>query len=130
MTSDRKSKIIALPGKLVELQAQKFDELLASIDRLDDRKKEIWRNIYVQAHTDRLNAFTLFEKLYKVVTDDEDEMKSTEMAVHGKTLTSLLERMSRATDQLLKLADLVADEEEKKSKLDPKDAYTAIGELA
>lgn len=122
-------KIIALTDKLVEHKVQKFDDLLSSIERLDERKKEIWRNIYLQAHTDRLNAFTLFEKLYAVVTDDQGDMKSTEMAVHGKVLTSLLERMGRATDQLLKLADLVAAEEEKRNNINPRDVYNAIGEL-
>lgn len=127
--ANKQQSIISMDDKLVEQKVKNFDSLLSDIERLDEKKKELWRNIYLQAQTDRMNAFTLFEQLYTVVTDDDNNMKSTEMAVHGKILTSLLERMSRSTDQLLKLADLIAAIEEKRKFIDPNDVYTAIGEM-
>lgn len=128
-TTTKQKSLISMSDKLVEQKVQQFDLLLDDIERMDGKKKELWRNIYLQAQTDRMNAFTLFEQLYTVVTDDDNVMKSTEMAVHGKVLTSLLERMSRATDQLLKLADLVAVEEERKKTLNVDDVYDAIGKM-
>lgn len=125
----RTQNIISMSDKLVEQKVKNFDALLNDIDNLDGKKRELWRNIYLQAQSDRMNAFTLFEQLYTVVTDEDNSMKSTEMAVHGKVLTSLLERMSRATDQMLKLADLVASEEEKRQRVSPDDVYTMIGPM-
>lgn len=80
-----------------------FSELLNKITGIDDKKKQLWLEIYQNAVTDRQNSFVMFIKLVRITND-----QSTEHAVHGRTMATYLERMSRANDQLIKLADLVA----------------------
>jgi DNA polymerase III alpha subunit len=103
----------------VEGQIKNFDNLLDQIDNLNDKKKQLWSQIYQNALSDRHNAFVMFRKLFDVVKDDENKMKSTEMAVHGKTIQGFLERMAKTTEQLLKLADLIAAAESKSTGDDP-----------
>jgi hypothetical protein len=50
----------------------------------------------------------VFADLYVTV-----HSKPAEHAIHGQTLSKYMEKMSKATDQLLKLAELVAAAEEK-----------------
>jgi hypothetical protein len=83
-----------------------FSELLNKIEGVDDKKKQLWREIYENAITDRQNAFVMFVKL-ATITDN----KSTEHAVHGRTMTAYIERMSKANDQLIRLADLINQSE-------------------
>lgn len=125
----KKTDLVELSEEQVEQKIKKFDTLLNQIEGLADKKKELWRQIYNNAQSDRHNAFILFEKLYKVCVDEDGEMKSTEMAVHGKTLKDMLAQMSKSTDQLGKLADLLQNEEDKAKRVNVADAYDAIGEL-
>jgi hypothetical protein len=65
----------------------------------------------------------LFSKLVRIVQD-----KSTEHAVHGRSLSSYIERMSKANDQLIKLAELIAKaDEEKDEELDDDQIFDMIG---
>jgi hypothetical protein len=48
----------------------------------------------------------MFDELVGIVKG-----KTTEHAVHGRSLASYLERMNKANDQLIKLAELVAKAE-------------------
>jgi hypothetical protein len=95
-----------------------FSSLLASIENLEDKKKKLWTEIYENAITDRQNAYMLFVKLSNII-----ENKSTEFAVHGKTMTSFIERMGKANDQLIKLADLIASADQKNDNYNPDDLY-------
>lgn len=98
-----------------------FSDLLNQIDTLTDKKRQLWREIYENAVTDRLNSFTMFSELYKIVST-----KSTEHAVHARNMTAYLERMAKSNDQLIKLAELIADAEKKADAIDPDDMYTKI----
>lgn len=80
-----------------------FSELLQKIEGVDDKKKQLWKEIYENAITDRQNSYIMFVTLVNIT-----KKESTEHAVHGRTMATYLERMSRANDQLIKLADLVA----------------------
>ena len=106
----------------VEDRMQNFGELLDKITDLDDKKKKLWKEIYQNAITDRHNAFIMFKQL-AVITKD----KSSEHAIHGRNLTSFLERMSKANDQLIKLAELVSRAETGSDAIDPDDVYKKIG---
>lgn len=86
-----------------------FSELLDQIEGTTDKKKRLWKEIYENAVTDRQNAYVLFNTLVDIVQD-----KSTEHAIHGKTLATYIERMSRANDQIIKLAELVSKAESPK----------------
>ena len=102
----------------VSARAKDFSKLLDDISSIDDKKKKLWLEIYQNAITDRQIAHVLFVKLEQIVQD-----KSTEFAIHGKTLASFIERMAKANDQLIKLADLVAAAEKKPEEFNSDDLY-------
>lgn len=87
-------------------RVKNFSELLDSIDSLTDKKKILWKEIYENAITDRENAMTMYMQLVEAV-----DGKSTEHAIHGQNLTRYLERMNKSNEQLIRLAELIADAE-------------------
>ena len=107
--------------KKTEEKIQDFTCLLDKIESLDDKKKQLWREIYENAITDRQNAYFMFSQLIAITQD-----KSTEHAVHGKSIATYIERMSRANDQLIKLAELVAKAEKANDVLDPEEMFDRI----
>jgi hypothetical protein len=92
-----------------------FTSLLTAID-LDPRLASLWKLIYANAMTDRKNAFALFLDLYVITFSDAEKHFQ-----HGQTLTKYMEAMSRANQQLLKLADLVDKARDKKEERDNSD---------
>jgi len=107
----------------IEEKIQDFSDLLDQIDGVSDKKKKLWREIYENAVTDRQNAYVLFMSLVDIVQD-----KSTEHAVHGKSLATYIERMSKANDQIIRLAELVSKSESKDDKeIDPEEMFKKIG---
>lgn len=103
-----------------------FRSLLSQISTLNDKKKKLWVEIYEHAIIDRQNSYMMFLKLSQIAAD-----KSTEHAVHGKTMATYIERMSRANDQLIKLAELVAKAEEASEKdepVNPEELFKRINE--
>lgn len=105
-----------------EQKLQDFTELLSRIEGIHDKQRKLWIEIYHNAITDRQNAYTLFTRLVDIVQD-----KSTEHAVHGKTLATYIERMSKANDQIIRLAELVAKSESKSEEIDPEEMFKKIG---
>lgn len=107
----------------IESKIRDFSDLLAQIDGVSDKKKKLWKEIYENAVTDRQNSYVLFTKLVDIVQD-----KSTEHAVHGKTLATYIERMSRANDQIIRLAELVSKSEKKDdAEIDPEEMFKRLG---
>ena len=96
--------------KKIEKDIKEFKNLLDTLSTTEQRKKLLWKQIYENALTDRRNAFMLFGDLYVSVGSD-----STAHAVHGQTLTKYMERMSKANEQLIKLADLVSEAVDKQN---------------
>jgi ethanolamine utilization protein EutQ (cupin superfamily) len=105
----------------VEKRLQDFSDLLKNIESLDDKKRQLWKEIYENAITDRQNCYVMFMQLFKII-----DSKSTEYAVHGKTLTACIERMSKANDQLIKLAELIAKADSNSVPIDPDDMFDRI----
>lgn len=100
-----------------------FSELLDQINEISDKKKRLWKEIYENAVTDRQNAYILFNTLMDITQNN-----STEHAVHGKTMAVYIERMSRANDQIIKLAELVSkSESSKEEEIDPEELFKKIG---
>jgi len=98
-----------------------FEDLLDSIENIEGKKKQLWKEIYENAFIDRMNAYMLF-------TDAYTNMQSG-TASHvqlGSQLTKYIERMNKSNDQLLKLAELIAKEEEKSTKINPDDLFKEI----
>ena len=105
--------IVDVTERTVEEKIRDFSEMLKDIESLSDKKRKLWREIYENAISDRQNSYVMFTKLVKIVKD-----QSTEHAVHGKTIATYIERMSRSNDQLIKLADLIAAAETKDKEID------------
>ena len=65
----------------------------------------------------------LFVKLVKIVED-----KSTEHAIHGRSLSAYIEKMSKSNEQLIRLAELVAKAETSNNEIDPDEMFKRINE--
>lgn len=114
----KKDKTMTLDEKIKD-----FSDLLRQLDGVTDKKKRLWKEIYENAVTDRQNAYVLFTTLVEMVQD-----KSTEHAIHGKTMATYIERMSRANDQIIKLAELVSKSEQKQEEeIDAEEMFKKIG---
>lgn len=105
-----------------EKKVKQFTELLSSIGDLDDKKKVLWREIYENAVEDRQNAAILF-------TDTLMQVKgnAANHNILGPVIAKYLERMSKANDQILKLAELVSREDEKS--IDTDSIFDKIGNV-
>ena len=91
-----------------ERKVAQFDELLGSIEGLDSKKRILWTEIYRNAVTDRESASILY-------TDTIMQLKgnAANHTILGPIVVKYIERMSRANDQLIKLAELITDDENK-----------------
>lgn len=105
----------------IEEKVKDFSHLLDQIEGLSDKKKRLWKEIYENAVYDRQNAYMLFVKLVQIVED-----KSTEHAVHGKSLSSYIEKMSKANDQLIKLAELISKAENISNEINADEMFKKI----
>jgi hypothetical protein len=109
--------------KIINEKLKNFSALLNDIESLNDKKKQLWREIYENAITDRQHSYVMFKKLVKITQD-----QSTEHAVHGRTITTYIERMSKANDQLIKLAELIARAQSKEQEINPDEIFDRIKE--
>lgn len=96
--------IVELNQRSLSEKSKDFSELLDTIQNVDSKLKSLWKNIYDNAVTDRQNSFVMFATLVAIVG-----ASSSEFAVHGRTITSYLERMQKATDQMLRLSEAIAN---------------------
>ena len=106
----------------MDAKMKEFGELLVSMQGLDTKKKILWREIYENAVQDRMNAYILFTEAFRSM----GIASTSEHITAGPILTKYIERMNKANDQLLKLADLIAKEEAESSKIDPNDLYNQM----
>lgn len=113
--------LIELASRANDVRVRDFTEILDKIDTLDDKKKQLWKEIYENCISDRQNAYALFVKLAGIC-----QAKSTEWAIHGRTVVQMHERMGRAVDQMLKLADLIHKAEQSNDLIDPEELYNVI----
>ena len=100
-----------------------FGDLLASLEKLENKKKLLWKDIYENAITDRMNAYMLFTSAYTGMAQG-----TTEHMQLGPVMSKYIERMNKANDQLLKLADLIQREEDKQNSIDADDLFNKISE--
>jgi hypothetical protein len=115
------TEIVEISDRSIKDRIKDFSGLLNQIESINDKKKQLWKEIYENAICDRQNAYIMFTKLVMIVQD-----KSTEHAVHGRTISSYIERMSKANDQLIKLAELVARAEAASESINPEDLFDKI----
>ena len=119
--SDDLQDTTGISERTVEERIKDFSGLLNQIESLNDKKRKLWMEIYENAISDRQNSYAMFVRLVKIVQD-----KSSEHAVHGKTIATYIERMSKANDQLIKLAELIAKAERKDDEIDPDEMFERI----
>lgn len=103
-----------------EKKIEHFNDMLQSIKDLDDKRRVLWQEIYSNAATDRENASILF-------TDTLMQVKgnAANHNILGPVIVKYIERMSKANDQILKLAELISKEDSRQA--DPASIYDRIG---
>ena len=105
-----------------EKQIKNFASILEGINTLEDKKKMLWKEIYENALEDREKAKILFSDAYI-------SMSGAGMNEHmniGAIMSKYIERMSKSNDQILKLAELIAKEEEKSEVVSTDDIFSQI----
>lgn len=104
-----------------EKKVLQFDDLLDSIEGLDSKKRHLWSEIYKNAVTDRESAAILY-------TDTIMQLKgnTANHSILGPIVVKYIERMSRANDQLIKLAEIITEEDNKP--LDTNSIFDRISE--
>ena len=113
--------IVELDDRSSKERAKDFSELLSTIENVDSKKKMLWKEIYENAITDRQNAYVMFIKLVNMVKES-----SVEHAAHGRNIATYLERMSRANEQLIRLADLISRSDGSNEPIDSEDMFSKI----
>jgi transcription elongation GreA/GreB family factor len=106
----------------IESKIEKFSDLLESLSNTEDKKKLLWKEIYENALTDRENAGVLFTDLLV-----QSRGNSANHTMFGPIMSKYLERMAKSNDQILRLAELIAKEEEN-DQVNMDDIFNKIGE--
>ena len=97
-------------AKNKETKIEKFSDLLDSLESIEDKKKLLWLESYENALEDRENARFLLNDLLMQVKGSVPLHTSL-----GSIMSKYLERMGKSNDQILKLAELIAKEQEKET---------------
>jgi len=121
--SDEKDEIglVEVSERNLEEKIRDFSDLLGDIENLDDKVKHLCKEIYENAIADRQNSYVMFTKLARMVSD-----KSTEFAVHGKSIRDFIERMQKANDQLSRLLELIIKVKHSNEVIDPESMFDQI----
>ena len=98
-----------------------FKDLLDSLSSLEDKKKVLWLHIYENAILDRTNAYSLMLELTATIKGNPAEHR-----LNGPILSKYIERMSRANDQILKLAELVQKAQEEEDSVNPDEIWAQL----
>ena len=104
-----------------ENQIKNFADILDSIDSLESKKKMLWKEIYENAIEDREKSKLLFNDAYISMQGGVNEHMNI-----GAIMSKYIERMSKSNDQILKLAELIAKEEEKSEMVSTDDIFSQI----
>tara|TARA_Y100000592_G_C5256335_1_gene215194 strand:- start:16 stop:366 length:351 start_codon:yes stop_codon:yes gene_type:complete len=106
-----------------EEKIENFADLLESLSKTEDKKKLLWKESYQNALDDRENAHILLVDLMKVSMNN-----STNHLQFGTLMSKYLERMSKSNDQILKLAELVAKEQEENETISDDEIFSKIAD--
>lgn len=109
--------------KTKEEKLEEFSDLLNSLESAADKKKMLWLESYQNAVDDRESASLLLNDLLVMIPGS-----SGNHSTHGGLATKYLERMSKSNDQILKLAEIIAKEQEKEATVSPDDIFKSIGD--
>ena len=108
-----KDQIEKLSDKISEVASKEkkienFSDILNNIASIEDKKKHLWKEIYENAIEDREKSKIMYNDAYLNMGNGLNDHMNV-----GSVISKYLERMSKANDQILKLAELIAKEEEK-----------------
>jgi len=106
-----------------EDKIKEFSDLLDGLQNTEDKKKMLWKESYQNAIEDRESAAILLNDLLVMIPGN-----SGNHSTHGSLATKYLERMSKSNDQIIKLAELIAKEQERQDTVSPDDIFKSIGE--
>lgn len=112
-----------MPAKSNEDKLKEFGDLLNSLTKTEDKKKLLWKEAYQNAIEDRQVASILVNDLLVTIPGS-----SGNHAMHGVLMTKYLERMAKCNDQILKLAEIIAKEQEKEDFVSSDDIYNQMGQ--
>ena len=104
-----------------EDKIKNFADILNNIASIEDKKKMLWKEIYENALEDREKAKILFNDAYISMAGGTNEHMNI-----GAIMSKYIERMSKSNDQILKLAELIAKEEEKSETISDDDIFGKI----
>ena len=107
----------------VKKRVDTFSQVLEKIEHADAKKRILWKEIYENAMLDRQNAHILFVEAYTTMSQG-----TTEHATLGSTLSKYLERMNKANDQLIRLAELISKSENDHNSINADDLFSQIQE--
>jgi len=107
-------------AKTLEKKIEQFGDLLENLTETEDKKKMLWKEAYENALNDRESASFLLNDLLIQVKGSVPLHTSL-----GSIMSKYLERMSKANDQILRLAELIAKEESKDT-ISPDDIFNQI----
>jgi hypothetical protein len=107
--------------KNTEEKVKSFSELLDTLSSTDDKRKLLWKEIYNNAVTDRENAYILYLNAYTGFSGGQSEHVNV-----GPIMVKYLERMTKANEQLLKLAEIIKSTQDEEEKVTPDDIFSKI----
>jgi hypothetical protein len=96
-----------------EEKIKNFGDILDELETTEEKKKLLWKEIYENALDDREQARMLFTDLFL-----QSQGNSTNHLNFGPLMAKYLERMNKSNDQILRLAELIAKEEDKPLNVD------------
>lgn len=109
--------------KKAEQKIKDFEKILESAKSADPKKLHLWLEIYNNATNDRTCASALFTQAFSQLgTSAADHMSM------GTTLVKYLERMTKANEQLISLAQIISKEMEAVSQLNTDSIFAQIEE--
>lgn len=106
----------------VRQKVEDFSDLINSIENIESKKKQLWKEIYENAFIDRMNAYMLFTDCFTSLSGSTADHVQV-----GAQLAKYIERMNKANDQLIKLAEIIAKEEERANAVSSDDLFKEIG---
>lgn len=98
-----------------------FEKLLEKIDYAAPETKKLWYEIYHAANEERAHAIMLFADVCKSILGND-----AGHTLYGKIAAQYLERMSKANDQLLRLAELIESASAVDNDIDAEALYEEI----
>ena len=119
----KENKVIKNSRAKKEEKIKEFSDLLDSLENTEDKKKLLWKESYQNAVDDRETAGLLLTDLVL-----QTHGNTTNHLQFGTLMTKYLERMSKSNDQILKLAELIAKEQESTNMISDDDIYSKISD--